>query len=80
MDIDFLSPEFIAFADEVKKLYVKKGKMVSDFKVVWMKHKAAIEALEGKVDELKVKMLGGSLATAETLPPGPGGGVGEPVK
>ena len=67
MSIDLLTPEFVAFAEEVKKLYAEKEQKVAAFKEIWLKHKSEIEALEQKAALLQQR-LGSSTPPAAASP------------
>ncbi len=53
MNIDILSPEFIALAKEAKILYDVREEKKEEFRKIWVKHKVEIEALEKKAQEVK---------------------------
>jgi len=72
MSVDLLSPEFIAFTEEVKKLYAEKEQKVAAFKEIWLKHKAEIEILEDKAQALQQALCtGGSPVPVPAPAPAP---------
>jgi len=53
MDLDILSPEFLAMAAKAKELSEKRDGAVQEFKALWLKHKEDLARLDTEAAAVK---------------------------